>query len=392
MYRNTYIEINLDTLVNNFKSIKRGFKYYKYYIAVVKSNSYGHGAFSVNAFIKAGVDYLAVSNLFEAENIRKINKNIPILCLEPINLDYLDKAVELNVTLTVSSLEYLKKLSKLNKNVKIHIKINSGMNRLGFNDKNELVEAMTIINDHLTLEGIYSHFHTLGVTDEYYDMQVKNFLEITSLIDLKSIKMVHFSRSSSLVNHEKLSFCNTARVGVSLYGVNVKVTPAKRLRKLKNDIVCKLKKISKVTYENNINLKSALSLYSEVIEINYVKRDSYIGYGINYKLDEDSRIAVVCAGYADGLKQNDTNRYVYINDKKYLIVGKICAGMFMVKVDDEVRVGDKVTIYGENLNIKNIARGAKTSEYDLYSSLHESIPRIYVQNGKEVYKEVWEVK
>ena len=396
MYRNTYFEINLDALADNFKNIKNELKDYKYYIAVVKSNCYGHGSYSINALIKAGANYLAISNLLEAENIRKINKTIPIICLEPINLEYIKKAQELNIILTVSSLEYLKKLKNLNdldsKNIKIHLKINSGMNRLGFNDKLEVEKAVSIINKNFILEGVYSHFHSLGITDEYYDKQVNNFLDITSLIDLKKVKMIHFSRSSSVVNHEKLPFCNSVRLGAILYGIDVSIKEPKNLRKIKNNLIRKFKKISKVTYENNISLKNALSFYSEVIEINFVKKDSYIGYGLNYKLEEDSHIAVVCAGYSDGLKQNDTNRHVIINDKKYLIVGKVCAGMFMIKVSNEVKVGDKVTIYGENLNIKSIARNAKASEYDLYSSLHEAIPRIYIENKKEIYKEIWEVK
>lgn len=393
MYRNTYVEINLSNLYDNALSVIKSYGGYKYYIGVVKSNFYGHGSYSVNELIKAGVNYLAVSNLLEAKNIRKYNKEIPILCLEPIGLKYVSLALELGVTFTVSSLDYLKKLRSLgkNRNLKIHLKINSGMNRLGFSDKNEVVEAFTIINEYFTIEGIYSHFHSIGYLDKSYDKQVESFKDVVSLIDLSKIKMVHLGKSASLVNHEKLEFCNSVRLGIILYGVDVSINKSSdMLRNLKNEFIIKSKKISEVNYGCKAKLKSSLSFFSEVIEVNFVTKGSFVGYGFSYKTNKDGFYAVVSAGYADGLKINGKNRYVVINNKKYEIIN-VTSGMIIIKVNKSVKVGSVVEIYGSNVNLKYNARKSLTNTYDLYSSLHESIPRVYTKNGKEIYSEIWEV-
>lgn len=393
MYRNTYVEINLTNLYENVKSIINKYFGYKYYIGVVKSNFYGHGSYSVKALTKAGINYLAVSNLLEAKNIRMYNKTIPILCLEPINLHFLKDALDLNVTLTVSSLEYLKRLKALgeNKDILIHLKINSGMNRLGFNDKNELVEALTILKDSFTLEGIYSHFHTLGINDMAYAEQIEKFKEITSLIDLSKIKIVHFGKSSSLINHKKLDFCNGVRLGIILYGINVGVYESRNyIKKIKNALIRKIKKVDDIEYGCKAKIKTSLSLYSEVIEVNFVKKGQFVGYGMSYKTTADGYYAVISAGYADGLRVKGKNRSVFINNKHYEII-TVTSGMIIVKADKFVKVGDVAEIYGKNVSLRTMARLSGTNSYDLFSNLHEHLPRVYTEKGKEVYKEIWEV-
>lgn len=394
MYRNTYIEINLDNIYQNAKSIISNYNEYNYYFGVVKSNCYGHGMYSVNELIKAGVNYLAVSNLLEAKNIRKYNKNIPILCLEPINLEYINEVIENNITITVSNLDYLHQLKKIgkNKNLKIHIKINSGMNRLGFNDKNEVVEAFTVLREYFDLEGIYSHFSTIGYLDNLYDKQIINFKNITSLIDLSKIKIVHFGKSSSLIHHSKLNFCNGIRLGIILYGVDITINKDSKLfSSLRKQLLCKYKKISNINYGCKYEVLNTLSLYSEVIEVNYISKNEYIGYGLSNKLDSDSYIAVISTGYADGLKTTGSNRYVFINDKKYPILS-ITSGMIISKVDSNVKNGDKVQIYGKNISIKEMGIKSNTNSYELLAHLNKTLPRIYTSKGREVYKEIWEIK
>ena len=171
MYRKTYVEVNIDNLKNNVKNIVNYYNNYKYYFGVVKGNCYGHGiTYVINELIESGVNYLAVSSLEEALEARNINKNIPILCLEPIRLEYIDISIKNNITITVHDYNYTKELinKKLNKNLKIHLKIDSGMNRLGFKEKSELNEIYEKLKEkeNIEIEGIFTHFATLGINDK----------------------------------------------------------------------------------------------------------------------------------------------------------------------------------------------------------------------------------
>ena len=153
MYRSTYIEINNKTLLENVKEIKKEYNNYKYYIAMVKSNAYGHGYYIVNDLIESGINYFAVSSLEEALEIRKYNKDIPVLCVEPIELDCIDIAIKNNITLTIVSYDYIKKLLiKTKSKFKIHIKIDTGMNRLGISSKDEFNK---VINRVIKIVNVY---------------------------------------------------------------------------------------------------------------------------------------------------------------------------------------------------------------------------------------------
>ncbi len=149
MYRSTFVEIDNNKLKNNVKEIIKKYHKYKYYIGVVKANAYGHGDYIVNDLIASGINYLAVSSLEEAISIRKYNKEIPILCLEPINIKYLKEVILNNVTITITSINYVKELIRkenLDK-LKVHLKLDTGMNRLGIKSKEEVTEIVTLLND-----------------------------------------------------------------------------------------------------------------------------------------------------------------------------------------------------------------------------------------------------
>ena len=197
---NTYLEINLDTLRNNTKTIIEKYNNYKYYFGVVKSNAYGHGEYIVNEIIKGGINYIAVSYLEEALKVREYNKEIPILCFVPIDLEELDLATKNNITLTISNLNYLKELIKiLNKKIKVHIKLDTGMNRLGFKNKNEVNDAYKLIKENIfmELEGIFTHLSTVGVHDKIYDSEINKFKYLTEDINLKDIPIIHLTSSSN---------------------------------------------------------------------------------------------------------------------------------------------------------------------------------------------------
>ena len=164
----THLEVDLDILENNAKELVSKYKNYKYIFGVLKSNAYGHGEYVVNAFIRGGINYICVSYIEEALRVRKHSKNIPILCMQPILLDDLKEAYDNNITLTVDNMDYLDSLiKKCNKNIKVHLKVDSGMNRLGFKTKDEIREAYDkiVACKYIELEGIYTHLATIGLFD-----------------------------------------------------------------------------------------------------------------------------------------------------------------------------------------------------------------------------------
>ena len=176
MYRDSYVNIDVDALKNNIKEIIKTYSGYKYYFGVVKANCYGHGEYLVNKMIESGINYLCTSSLEEALSIRKFNKDIPILCFGYISPDNFKIVEENNITITIISYEYFKEVKDTKYKVKAHLKINSGMNRLGVKDKNEVKEIYDTLKDsNIYLEGVYTHFATSGVEDVYFDKQVNNF-------------------------------------------------------------------------------------------------------------------------------------------------------------------------------------------------------------------------
>lgn len=252
MYRNTYIEVNLKNIENNVRELIKKYNNYKYYFGVVKADCYGHNDIkTVEAIIKGGCNYLAVATLEEALEIRKYIKDIPILCLGIIPIEYIKECINNDITITISNLEYLEKLKeKENYKLKVHIKINTGMNRLGTNNKEEFNKIYTIIkNCNFELEGIYTHIYN-AVNQNDTEKQFEKFEEITADINLNEIPIVHICASDATMLYEKAYYTNGCRLGINMYGL----------------------------MENTeMSLLSTFSLYSEVIQINTVENET-VGY------------------------------------------------------------------------------------------------------------------
>jgi len=381
MYRKTFVKIDCNILENNIKEIKDKY-HYKYYIAVVKANAYGHGDYIVNSLIKGGINYLAASSLEECLKLRKRNNSIPILCLEPIHHEFLDVAEKENITITIPDYTYFKNMD-LSKKLKVHIKIDNGMNRLGFKDKNEVKEVYdALINSKsITLEGIYTHFATSGMWDTHYDEGLNNFKEITSLIDLNKTPIVHLERSLTMVQHPTPSFVNGVRLGIIMYGFNQSMIKPTGLRLIKRNHYLKKYNISNISYTNNLNLKEAFSLHSEIMTIKEVKKGEYIGYGAKFIADKNIKIGIMPIGFADGLLKQNEGLNVIINDKNYPIIGEIGMDMTAVLIDDSVNLYDEVIIYKD---IKKKAKELNISAYQLFTSITTRVPRIYIEDDKKV--------
>lgn len=388
MYRKTYAEINHQNLTHNVKEIKQHYPDYKYYIGVVKNNAYHHGIKCVNALKKGGINYFAVSSLEEALDLRKYNLDTPVLILEPIELESIYDCINNNITITVESLDYMKSLNemKLPYETKIHLKLDTGMNRLGFKNREELEKAFEMIkeNNKIFLEGIYSHFATSGVNDTFWDSQLKTFQDLTKNIDLKSIPIVHLGRSLTLVNHDRIPFCNGIRLGIIMYGFAQSRKPdislKGKLRALKLNHFKKRNNISKTNLENQLNLKTAFTLYSEVVSIRQVTKDEIVGYNALYKVKNDAFIATIPIGYADGIEKNFL--HVVINQQKYPIIAD-SMDMIMVLVDNKIQKGMLVEIFGKDIAISEVTRKIGKNAYHLFNQIQNRVPRIHMTEDEK---------
>ncbi len=353
MYRNTYANINLKNIEYNVKELISKAGGYEYYFGVVKADCYGHNSIkTVKAIINGGCNYLATATLEEALEIRKEIKNIPILCLGIVPTSAISLCIKNNIAITISNFDYLEELLKLpHEGLKVHLKINTGMNRLGLNKKSEIDLAYSKIrNSNLFLEGIYTHIHS-PLNKTVTMKQYRTFEELTSSIPLNEIPIVHINASDATLMYEKLPYCNGCRLGIAMYGL---------------------------ASVSDLPLKSTFSLYSEVIQINTVE-DGTVGYSGAYEVKGKEKIAVVPIGYADGIIRKNTGRDVYINDKPYKIVGNICMDMLFVKVDDSVKVHDKVAIIKDNNHIEKIANHLDTISYEVICSIGKRVNRVYLQ-------------
>lgn len=349
MYRNTKANIYLNNIKDNVKKIIEKYNDYKYYIGVVKADSYGHNSYEVvKSIIDGGCNYLAVSSLDEALEIRKYS-DIPILCLGIISSKYIDVCEQNNIDITVTNLEYLKEIK--DKNINIHIKIDTGMNRLGVKEKDEFNLIIDEIkNSNLNLKGIFTHIYEAS-NKINTNKQIDKFKEITSDINLNEIDMVHIAQSDTLVNYPKIDFCNGCRLGIIMYGLT----------------------------DNDLNLKNTIELVSEIIEIKRLKNGETVSYNGTYKAKCNQLIGIVSIGYADGVNRHLKGAYVYINNKKYEIVGNICMDMLMVKIDESVNLNDKVYIYKDIEHIKALSNYLDTIPYEIICNISKRVERKYIK-------------
>lgn len=379
MYRKTAVLVDCDILTDNIKCIRKRYNY-DYYIGVVKANAYGHGDYIVNSLIRGGVNYLAASSLEECLSIRKRNESIPILCLEPINVSYLNICSQNNITITVPDLDYYNEM-KSDVNLKIHLKIDCGMNRLGFKDKTEVKTVVDDIKnkDNLYLEGIYTHFATSGIWDKNWDNNLQQFCDITSLIDLESIPIVHLGRSLTMVNHDKIPFANGIRMGIVMYGFAQNMPVPTGLRAIKRNYVLKRNNISPTHLTNNLKLKTAFILRSEIMSIKSVKKGECVGYGAEYHAADDILIGIIPIGFADGFLSGNNGRKVKINGIGYEVIGGIGMDMTIVKIDENVHLHDEVILY-DDIKAASIYNGI--NGYKLLTSVTNRVPRIYKEKDK----------
>lgn len=382
MYRKTYAAVNERTLTENVRELVSHYPEYQTYFGVVKGNAYGHGFRVVNALLAGGVNYLAVSSLEEALCVREFNREVPILCLEPVDLQFLDVVIANRITLTVHSVDYFRALNQAapQEKVRVHVKLDTGMNRLGLKTKDEVDTLFSVLDRHenVLIEGIYTHLATTGILDPYYDQQMKKFERLTENIDLSLIPIVHVGRSTTLVHHKKPDFVNGVRMGICMYGFSQSMPVPTGWRKLKRELTLKFKGISPAILQNDLNLKTALSLHSAVLQVKDVKKGEFIGYGAAARAEEDMTVAILGIGYYDGMDARIGS--VRLNGKDCPILGDICMDMTAVKAPKGTREGDLAEIFGETVSVRKIAQKLGTNAYHVLTGVTTRVERVYTED------------
>ena len=368
----TWAEINLDALVHHYKLI-RSMTDAKIF-SVVKANAYGHSVDLVApALDAAGTDYFAVSNLDEAKELRALGINKPILILGYTPTTRAKELSEFDLIQTVFSYDFAQKLNEHAEKegvcIRTHIKLDTGMGRIGFDFRNdgfnELVEARRMIYlKNLKFEGVFTHFPVADSDKEYTTEQFDRFITAIGYLEEYGFdfKIKHCCNSAALLSFSDMHL-DAVRPGIILYGL----TPSTNLE------------ISK-------EFKPVMSFKSVVSQVKTVSAGETVSYGKTYTFEKNTRVATVTAGYADGVLRLLSNKgRVLINGKYAKIVGRICMDQFCVDVTDieNVKEGDTVTLFGEGLPVEEFAEHADTINYEVVCSLSKRVPRIYIKNGQE---------
>ena len=330
--------------------------------AVVKANAYGHGAIAVAKAIQDDVDGFCVSNIDEALELRQAGIAKKILILGVSEVESLSLAKEYAITLTVAGLEWIQKLISTEPNLSgltVHLKIDSGMGRIGFRSASEAAQAQALLKEHgVNVEGIFTHFATADEeSDTFFKQQLECFKGI--LAGLQEIpELVHASNSATTLWHAETIF-NAVRMGDSMYGLN----PSGQVLEL--------------PYE----LKPALTLESAIVHIKTVETGACMGYGATYQADSEQVIATLPIGYADGWTRDMQNFSVLVDGQLCPIVGRVSMDQITIRLPKLYPLGTKVTLIGSDgdkeITATDVAVYRGTINYEVVCLLSDRVPREY---------------
>ncbi len=359
IYRPTWAEINLDHINHNYNYIHE-LNPNKTIIPVIKADAYGHGAVKIMNFLYSkGVRFFAVSLIEEGIELRKENKEIKILMLGPILEDQFKIAETYKIDITLYDIEIIEALLHTKYQLNVHLKIDTGMNRYGLKEKEDILKFIDLCQNHETikLEGLFTHFATANENKNIYLTQLERFKDI--LKDIKILpKMIHVSNSASSINYEKdYDFTTHLRLGISLYGLTLD--------------------------KDKSMLKPVMSLHSRIVQIKNFNPGEVVGYGATYSAITHEKIGIIPIGYADGWLRNNKNAYVEINAKKYKTVGVICMGAVFVRIDNSVKVGDEVILFGGLITTDEVAKNQNTIVYEVCTNISKRVPRLYINGGNK---------
>lgn len=365
------VKINIDNLISNYRNIKKS-ALDKQVIPVIKADAYGHGAEVFAKFLMdEGVDLFAVSSVYEAMRLRENGVDCDILILGYVHDRKIDKVIENAITPAIYNMDFARTLNERAAEhgvvQKVHVKINTGMNRLGF-QKHQFAGAFRELKEleNLEVEGVFSHFATSDETDKNYSRkQFEIFGEALKEAEKNGfdIKIRHIANSAAITDLPEYSL-DAVRAGLVLYGIYP----------------------SEVKPEINV-YRPVMSFHTTITNIFHIEKGETVGYGRNFTADRRTKVAVMCIGYADGYNRKLSNRARVIVNGRYeaRVIGNVCMDMTMLEIneDDDIHVGDSVELFGENIPITELSDICETIPYELLCCINKRVKREYIVNGVE---------
>lgn len=365
IYRDVWAEIDLTAIRHNLSEIRRHIQPSAKLCVVVKANAYGHGALEVSKIaVECGADFLAVATVDEALQLRRAGFTVPILILGLIPYAAAEIAVENEITVAVSDIELAERISaaavKFDTRAKIHLKIDTGMGRIGIapDDAAGVAEIISKLPN-VEIEGVFSHFADADSIDKNFTLQqLEKFNSTCGKIARRGvdIKIRHIAESAAILEIPAAHF-DMVRAGVITYGLY----PAE-------------------TVKHTIELRPAMKLLAKVAYLKEISAGTSIGYGREYIAEKAARIATLPLGYADGYIRAYKGFRVEIGGKFAPVAGRVCMDQVMVDVTDipSVKIGDEVILFGsEKLSIDDAARHLKTINYEITCLVSNRVPRIF---------------
>lgn len=371
-----WAEVNLDHLIHNLQQIRKHVGDDTKIAAVVKANGYGHGALEIaETLLNHGADMLAVSSINEAVEIRKKYPKAQTLVLGYTQSENIEDAIRYGVTQTIYSYEqgmqYSRIAEKIGMGISVHLKIDTGMNRIGFQPNEEAVQEIKEIYQlpNVKINGIFSHFACADELDKSFtNEQYSIFKRFTRVLENHGIKIPikHISNSAATMDMPDMSM-DMVRPGIILYGLY----PSDEVKK------------------NVLDLKPVMSLKTRISHVKTLSEDGGISYGLKYRGRKGQKIATIPVGYADGYTRLLSNKgYAIVQGKKVPVVGTICMDQCMLDVSkvDYIKPGDEVILFGgesdNTIPTEEVAEYIRTINYEIICMVGRRVPRVYIKNGE----------
>lgn len=375
--RDTVIAIDLDAVAHNVRQFIQHLPKGKRIMAVVKANAYGHGAIPIaRTALEAGASELAVAMVDEGIELRRAGIEAPILILGYTPPHAIADAIQHRIRLTVFSDDVLREVEetavRLQKKATIHVKVDTGMGRIGLQPK-EAISFITkaLQSPHIIVEGLFTHFATADEVDKSYThYQEEQLAIVTRGLEKLGIQLplVHSTNSAAAIDLPDHVY-DMIRLGISLYGYYP----------------------SKDVDHQKVKLKPTLTLKTKIVHLKQLPAGWGVSYGKTYMAQGDEWIATLPIGYADGFSRQLSNRgHALVKGIKVPVIGRVCMDQVMLDVTQAmpVKVGDEVVLYGKQGNnqitIDEVADELNTINYEITTSLSHRIPRIYYKNGQAV--------
>ncbi|MBM3246857.1 MAG: alanine racemase [Candidatus Omnitrophica bacterium] len=366
-YRPTWAEVNLDNLEHNFKQVKKIVEARTKIMVTVKADAYGHGLIPVAQRLNScGVDYLGVASIDEGIKLREAGIKLPILILGIVMASHIEPLFRYDLAVNLCSAQLAEALNRkarsLTKKINVHIKVDTGMGRVGISCDDSLAFIEKVRNlKFINVEGIFTHFPMADLDERFTLYQINLFNQLVARLNKMgmNIPLAHTANSMGVIGYKNSHF-NMVRPGLVIYGLYPKE-------------------------ELEIKLKPVLSLKTKVIYVKRMPKDSGISYGHDYVTTKSANIATLPIGYGDGYPRNLSNAGpVLIKGRRFQVSGRVCMDQFMVDVGDaDVKIGDEAVLIGSQGKLKitteELARLCGTIPYEIVCGLGSRIPRIYIK-------------